>query len=38
MGFWIGIRIRIANADPDTEGGKSVQKNKKIKSEGQRKN
>jgi hypothetical protein len=27
MGYW--IRIRIANADPDPEGGKSAQKKKK---------
>jgi hypothetical protein len=35
MGSW--IRIRIANADPDPEGGKSAQKkNKYRKSEAQK--
>jgi hypothetical protein len=27
-GYW--IRIRIANADPDPEGGKSAQKRRKL--------
>jgi hypothetical protein len=35
MGSW--FRIRIANADPDPEGGKSAQKRRKIKSEDQKK-
>jgi hypothetical protein len=35
MGFW--IRIRIAYADPDPEGGKSTQKRRKIKSEDKKK-
>jgi hypothetical protein len=35
MGFW--IRIRIANTDPDPEGGKSAQKRRKVKPEDQKK-
>jgi hypothetical protein len=35
MNSW--VRIHIANADPDPEGGKSAQKRRKIKSEDQRK-
>jgi hypothetical protein len=31
MGSW--IRIRIANADPDPEGGKSAQKRRKLRPE-----
>jgi hypothetical protein len=35
MGYW--FRIRIANADPEPEGGKSGQKRKINKSEDQKK-